>query len=113
MKVTRLPSGTVYPLPLRRERGFVPNLRDIPEDVLRRARMLIVNYPHNPTGAVAPAAHASLGWRTLPGDVSDSFLELWLRGDRFKLGATVKRNVPDALSISLSPSEVTPNLVQM
>jgi LL-diaminopimelate aminotransferase len=53
-RATGLTGGTVYPLPLRRERGFVPNLRDIPEDVLHRARMLIVNYPHNPTGAVAP-----------------------------------------------------------
>jgi LL-diaminopimelate aminotransferase len=53
-RATGLTGGTVYPLPLRRERGFLPNLRDIPEDVLRRARMLIVNYPHNPTGAVAP-----------------------------------------------------------
>src|SRR5918992_2425357 len=53
-RATGLTGGTVYPLPLRRERGFVPNLREIPEDVLRCARMLIVNYPHNPTGAVAP-----------------------------------------------------------
>ncbi len=53
-RATGLTGGTVYSLPLRRERGFVPNLAEIPEDVLRRARMLIVNYPHNPTGAVAP-----------------------------------------------------------
>src|SRR5688500_1780752 len=53
-RATGLTGGTVYALPLRRERGFLPDLRDIPEDVLRRARMLIVNYPHNPTGAVAP-----------------------------------------------------------
>jgi LL-diaminopimelate aminotransferase len=53
-RATALTGGQVYPLPLRRERGFVPNLREIPEDVLRRAKLLIVNYPHNPTGAVAP-----------------------------------------------------------
>jgi LL-diaminopimelate aminotransferase len=53
-RATGLTGGTVYPLPLRRERGFLPNLREIPDDVLRRARLLIVNYPHNPTGAVAP-----------------------------------------------------------
>jgi LL-diaminopimelate aminotransferase len=53
-RATGLVGGTVYPLPLRRERGFLPNLREIPGDVLRRARLLIVNYPHNPTGAVAP-----------------------------------------------------------
>jgi LL-diaminopimelate aminotransferase len=53
-RATGLTGGSVYALSLRRERGFLPNLREIPEDVLRRARMLIVNYPHNPTGAVAP-----------------------------------------------------------
>jgi LL-diaminopimelate aminotransferase len=53
-RATGLTGGTVYALPLRRERGFLPSLREIPDDVLRRARMLIVNYPHNPTGAVAP-----------------------------------------------------------
>jgi LL-diaminopimelate aminotransferase len=53
-RATGLVGGWVHFLALRRERGFLPNLREIPEDVLRRARMLIVNYPHNPTGAVAP-----------------------------------------------------------
>jgi LL-diaminopimelate aminotransferase len=53
-RATGLTGGSAYLLPLRRERGFLPTLREIPEDVLRRARMLIVNYPHNPTGAVAP-----------------------------------------------------------
>jgi LL-diaminopimelate aminotransferase len=53
-RATGLTGGSVYALPLRRERGFLPDLRAIPDDVLRRARLLIVNYPHNPTGAVAP-----------------------------------------------------------
>jgi LL-diaminopimelate aminotransferase len=53
-RATGLTGGSVYGLPLRRERGFLPKLSEIPEHVLRRARMLIVNYPHNPTGAVAP-----------------------------------------------------------
>ncbi|MCK6629938.1 MAG: GntR family transcriptional regulator [Anaerolineae bacterium] len=39
--------------------------------------------------------------------------ELWLRGDRFKLGAMVKRNDPNSLAISLSTLEITPGLVQM
>lgn len=38
---------------LRRERGFLPDLDAIPADVARRARILYVNYPNNPTGAVA------------------------------------------------------------
>jgi LL-diaminopimelate aminotransferase len=41
-------------LPLRAERGFLPDLSAIPASVLADARILILNYPHNPTGAVAP-----------------------------------------------------------
>jgi LL-diaminopimelate aminotransferase len=41
-------------MPLRAERGFLPDLKAIPADVLRRARVLVLNYPHNPTGASAP-----------------------------------------------------------
>jgi LL-diaminopimelate aminotransferase len=43
----------VYPLPLRRENNFLPELDSIPREVLRRARILWINYPNNPTGAVA------------------------------------------------------------
>jgi LL-diaminopimelate aminotransferase len=43
----------VYPLPLRRERNFLPDLDGIPEGVLSRARILWLNYPNNPTGAIA------------------------------------------------------------
>lgn len=38
-------------LPLREDRGFFPDLESIPEDVARRARILWLNYPNNPTGA--------------------------------------------------------------
>lgn len=41
-------------LPLRVERGFLPDLDAIPSDVARRAKILYVNYPNNPTGATAP-----------------------------------------------------------
>ena len=51
-----LVGGTAYPLPLRADRGFLPDLGAIPEQVLERARLLVLNYPHNPTGAVAPLA---------------------------------------------------------
>jgi LL-diaminopimelate aminotransferase len=49
-----LVGGKTYLLPLRAERGFLPDLRAIPKDVLNDARLLILNYPHNPTGAIAP-----------------------------------------------------------
>jgi LL-diaminopimelate aminotransferase len=41
-------------LPLIPERGFVPDLDAIPGDELARARLLFLNYPNNPTGAVVP-----------------------------------------------------------
>ncbi len=53
-------SGTVFALaephvmPLSMENGFLPDLDAIPADVARRAKILYVNYPNNPTGAVAP-----------------------------------------------------------
>jgi LL-diaminopimelate aminotransferase len=39
-------------MPLRPERRFMPDLEGIPAEVLARARLLFVNYPNNPTGAV-------------------------------------------------------------
>ena len=45
--------GTPYELPLLEERGFLPDLESIPEDVARRAKLLWLNYPNNPTAAVA------------------------------------------------------------
>ena len=50
---TKFNGGEVYFLPLRRENGFLPDLSSIPADVLKRAKMLWLNYPNNPTGAVA------------------------------------------------------------
>jgi LL-diaminopimelate aminotransferase len=41
-------------LPLVPELGFVPDLTAVPTDVANRARLMFVNYPNNPTGAVAP-----------------------------------------------------------
>ncbi|HZY85225.1 MAG TPA: LL-diaminopimelate aminotransferase [Gemmataceae bacterium] len=45
--------GEVYNLPLRAENGFYPDLAAIPADVRRRAKLLVINYPNSPTGAVA------------------------------------------------------------
>src|SRR3954453_12953565 len=42
-------------MPLLPERGFGPDLDAIPGDVAARARLLYLNYPNNPTGAVVPA----------------------------------------------------------
>jgi LL-diaminopimelate aminotransferase len=48
--------GEPYFLPLRAERGFLPDLEAVPPDVRRRARMLFLNYPNNPTAGVATPA---------------------------------------------------------
>lgn len=43
----------IHSLPLKQENHFLPVLETIPEDILRRAKMLYLNYPNNPTGACA------------------------------------------------------------
>ena len=53
---TQLASGEPYYLPLREEDGFLPDLSAVPEDVAHRARLLWLNYPNNPTSAVADLA---------------------------------------------------------
>ncbi len=45
--------GEVYNLPLKKENKFLPDLNLIPEDIKKRAKLLLLNYPNNPTGAVA------------------------------------------------------------
>jgi LL-diaminopimelate aminotransferase len=44
----------VVRLPLRRANGFLPDLAELPEETLRRAKLLWLSYPNNPTTAVAP-----------------------------------------------------------
>jgi LL-diaminopimelate aminotransferase len=43
----------VVRMPLRAERGFLPDFDAIPAEALRRTRLMWLNYPNNPTGAVA------------------------------------------------------------
>jgi LL-diaminopimelate aminotransferase len=50
---TRYYGGEVYPLPLRAENSFYPDLTAIPADIRRRAKMMVINYPNSPTGATA------------------------------------------------------------
>ena len=45
--------GDCHWLPLEEENGWLPDLEAIPEDVARRAKVMWLNYPNNPTGAVA------------------------------------------------------------
>ena len=50
---TRYYGGEVHRLPLLPENGFFPDLDGIPDDVKARAKLLVLNYPNSPTGAVA------------------------------------------------------------
>ncbi|MBI3467361.1 MAG: LL-diaminopimelate aminotransferase [Planctomycetes bacterium] len=50
---TRYYGGEVHKLPLLAKNGFLPDLESIPVDVLRRAKLLVLNYPNSPTGALA------------------------------------------------------------
>ncbi len=45
-----------YMLPLREQNGYLPDLDNIPSDVLAKARLLWLNYPNNPTAACADRA---------------------------------------------------------
>jgi LL-diaminopimelate aminotransferase len=49
-----LAGGEVDLMPLLAERGFAPDLDAIPAAARQRARLMFLNYPNNPTGAVAP-----------------------------------------------------------
>jgi LL-diaminopimelate aminotransferase len=45
--------GLVHNLPLVRSNGFLPDLDSVPGEVLEKAKVLVLNYPNNPTGASA------------------------------------------------------------
>jgi LL-diaminopimelate aminotransferase len=49
-----LTGGEPVLMPLLPERGFTPDLDAIDADALERARIMFLNYPNNPTGAVVP-----------------------------------------------------------
>ncbi len=50
---TILAGGEPYPMPLVVENAFLPDLKDVPSEIARRARLMFINYPNNPTAAVA------------------------------------------------------------
>lgn len=49
-----LAGAELHFMPQRREKGYLIDLGEIPEEVARRARLMIVSYPNNPTTALAP-----------------------------------------------------------
>lgn len=50
---TILADGRPYYMPLTAENDFLPDLETIPSDVIKQAKLLWINYPNSPTGAVA------------------------------------------------------------
>ena len=50
---TKYLGGEVFNLPLLESNSFLPDLNIVPEPILKRAKLLYLNYPNNPTGAVA------------------------------------------------------------
>jgi LL-diaminopimelate aminotransferase len=50
---TNMAGGEVYDVPLLAENNFLPHLNAIPEEIAQRARLLWLDYPNNPTGAIA------------------------------------------------------------
>lgn len=45
--------GQIYSMPLKKENDFLPNLDSIKPSIANRARLMILNYPNNPTSAIA------------------------------------------------------------
>jgi len=50
---TLFSGGTPHFMPLLKENGFLPKLSDIPKEVAERSKLLFINYPNNPTSAIA------------------------------------------------------------
>ena len=49
---TSFAGGIPYSMPLLKKNHFLPDLNAIPEDIKRRAKLMFINYPNNPTSAV-------------------------------------------------------------
>ena len=54
---TMFAGGETHFVPLREENGYLVDFSEIPTDVARKAKTLWLNYPNNPTGAVADLAY--------------------------------------------------------
>lgn len=50
---TKYIGGEVFNLPLLEKNSFLPDFSIVPADILKKARLLYLNYPNNPTGAAA------------------------------------------------------------
>lgn len=53
---TKLCDGEPYLVPLLEENNFLPEFETIDTSILKKAKLMYLNYPNNPTGAIAPKA---------------------------------------------------------
>ena len=51
---TKLSDAKPYSMPLLKENNFLPDLDSIDKKILKKAKLMYLNYPNNPTGAIAP-----------------------------------------------------------
>lgn len=50
----RIAGAELYYMPLQKENDYVIQLQDIPDEIARKAKFMLVSYPNNPTAAMAP-----------------------------------------------------------
>ena len=50
----QIAGARLHYMPQRKENGYIIRLDEIPEDVARKAKLMVVSYPNNPTTAMAP-----------------------------------------------------------
>ncbi len=53
---TLFAGGEPYLMPLKEEKNFLPEFDNVPREIVKKAKIIFVNYPNNPTGAVATRA---------------------------------------------------------
>ena len=56
-RITELSGAERYELPATAENNYLPDLDAIPDEVWAKARLLLLNYPNNPTAAIAPRSY--------------------------------------------------------
>jgi succinyldiaminopimelate transaminase len=100
----RFAGGTPVRLPLTEANGFLPVLDALDDTVWDRAAILWVNYPNNPTGAVAPMAfYEAAAERCRAHDVllasDEAYSELWF-GDGPPPGALQLRDLTNVLAVN-------------
>lgn len=83
---TLFAEGEPWPIPMRAEEDFLPDLEKIPPDVARRAKLLWLNYPNSPSGKVAPPEYLerAVAWARRRGIITcsdEAYSEIYFTPD--------------------------------